>query len=229
LNLNIQEVTYIMLLNHNNTFCISLKSSMDRRRRMNERCKRAGIEFSFWDASTPDDLTETFHSALSPVEKACAQSHINIWKYMVNYNIDYALIMEDDAVFDHKWKEKFEKIYPKLKAIGDWDGIFLNAYEPTETTEEWVIANEQYLAAAYILSKEAAAYMLNYFKGWYSRTDWMTTRLQLKNKCLTYFPWLVIQEQNGSLLRSKEENDKDQEKIMKHLGEIDYDISNYDF
>ena len=218
-----------MIFTQNNTFCISLKSSTDRRQRMTERCKRAGIQFSFWDASTPYDLDETFQNSLRPAEKACAQSHINIWKYMVNYNIDYAFILEDDAVFDHKWKEKFNRVLPKLVSMKQWDGIFLNAFEPTEQIDEWVLAKEQYLTAAYILSKEGASYMLNHFKGWYCTSDWMTTRLQLRNRSLTYFPWLVIQEQKGSLLRSKEANDKDREKILLILGDINYDITNYDF
>ena len=54
----------------------------------------------------------------------------------------------------------------------------------------------------------------------------MTTRLQLNNHSYSFFPWLVIQEGNYSLIQEKVP-DEDYAKVVRCLKEINYSLDNY--
>ena len=52
------------------------------------------------------DLTFEFDADYyTPGMKACAQSHLLIWKHVIENNIPYAFILEVDARFDKNWIE----------------------------------------------------------------------------------------------------------------------------
>lgn len=206
--------------NKNNTFYITLEHALQRQERMRQRFQHFEMEVTQWTASTPCTLIDSFYSSLSPNEKACAQSHMNIWKHMILNKIEYAFIMEDDACFDKDWKKKLDQF-----AEDDWDMIMLNASESMSITNMWVTTNEQYLAAGYVLSQKGAQRLIDMFRGAYCSSDWMMTRLQLRGRSYCYFPWLIIQEGISSFLR--EDCGPDRNKVVRLLGEINYDIENY--
>lgn len=208
-----------------NTFCISLANHNERWARMQSRFKTENLEVTRWIASTPETLTDHFHNYLSPGECACAQSHIRIWRHIVENNLEYALILEDDACFDKQWRTKLDEFQ-----INDslWDMLLLNASEPVEPSFMWMDVQEQYLTAGYILSIRGAMRLLKWFEGNFASSDWMTSRLQQNNHSYCYFPWLIIQEGFDSTLKKEgETHDADHAKVVRCLGEIDYDLSNY--
>ena len=202
----------------NNTFCISLTRHTERWERMQARFKEENLEVTRWIASTPDTLTDNFHNYLSPGERACAQSHINIWRHIVENKLEYAFILEDDACFDKKWRTKLAEFQ-----INDphWDLLLLNASEPVEPNFLWMDVQEQYLTAGYIISIRGVSRLLHWFEGNFASSDWMTSRLQ-------HFPWLIIQEGKDSTLKKEgETHDADHAKVVRCLKEIEYDLSNY--
>jgi len=211
--------------NKNNTFCISLESAPERWERMETRFKYFNMEATRWNASTPNTLTETFHHYLNAGQRACAQSHINIWRHMVKNDLPYSLILEDDAKFDKQWKEKLSDIKDLIDKDQDWDAIFLNVSEPMNPQNTWMKVQEQYLTGAYILSYNGAKWLFENFKDGYAASDWMTTRLQLYGHSYSYFPWLVIQEGNESTIGSGYE--EDHKKVIRCLNEISYPIDEY--
>jgi GR25 family glycosyltransferase involved in LPS biosynthesis len=204
----------------NNTFFITLEHALQRQERMRQRFQYFEMEVTQWTASTPSTLTDSFHSLMGPYEKACAQSHMNIWRHMISNEIEYAFIMEDDACFDRDWKKKLETYDGK----DDWDMIMLNASE-SMPVDKWAIAKEQYLTAGYVLSQKGAQQLLDMFHGAYCSSDWMLTRLQLRGHSYCYFPWLIIQEGIESSIR--EDCGPDRNKVERLLREINYDIKNY--
>ena len=208
-----------------NTFCISLESNPKRWERMQNRFKNENLEVTRWIASTPDTLTDKFHSYLTPGECACAQSHINIWRYIIKHNLSYAFILEDDACFDKDWRNKVASFQ-----IDDplWDLLLLNAFDPIEPSFMWVDIQEQYLLGGYILSIRGAVRLLQWYEGNFASADWMTSRLQQNRHSYSYFPWIIIQEGFDTTLgKEKNNRDDDNKKIIRCLGEIGYDISNY--
>lgn len=208
--------------NKNNTFYITLDHALQRQERMKQRFQHFEMEVTQWTASTPSTLIDSFHSELNPYQKACAQSHINIWRHMISSGMEYAFIMEDDACFDKEWKKKLDQYEIK---DNEWDVIMLNASESMSVKNTWAIAKDQYLTAGYVLSYRGAQQLLDMFRGTYYSSDWMLTRLQLRGHSYCYFPWLIIQEGIESFLRV--DCNADRNKVVRLLREINYDLENY--
>ncbi len=206
-----------------NTFCISLHDS-PRWKRMQYRLKMAGLSATQWVASTRDTLTDSFSHHLNDGQKGCAQSHLNIYKYMIQYHIEYAFVLEDDACFDRNWREKMESLYTSVND-NDWDLILLNASEPIQPIHEWTRVTEQYLTAGYIISLKGAMKIIRDFQGCYYSSDWMTSRLQLYGHSYSFFPWLIIQEGKDTSIGNHLE--ADHAKVICCLYSIFYSLENY--
>jgi len=205
--------------NETNTFCISVNT--ERWERITRRFQETDLKVTQWNASTPNTLSDQFHESLNPLQRACAQSHIHIWRHIIHQNLPYGFIMEDDACFDKTWKTKLNE-FPQN---GDFDAIFLNASEPMTPPFTWDIVLEQYFGGGYILSKEGAQWLIQHFQGNYCATDWMTTRMQERGKSYSYFPWLIIQEGRDTTIGSGV--DLDHEKVVQCLNDINYSLSHY--
>lgn len=215
-----------LFFNSSNTFCIHLKSNTERLEKMKKRFEVLDMDVTIMPAYTADDIIDKFPFYLNGGQKGCAQSHINIWKTIVEHDIEYALILEDDACFDKEWKSKLDQFW-ESNDDEDWDAIFLNASEPIEPRDTWVCTKnkEQYLTAGYVLSYKGARTLLDDFYDCYFSSDWMTSRLQLHGHSYSYFPWLIIQEGKDSDIGSNLEADR--EKVIRCLNEIQYSLENY--
>lgn len=207
-----------------NTFCISLDSNMKRWEHMRERFQYFNLAVTRSRAATKADLREHFSGGLNDGQKGCAQSHINLWRHILEQNLDYALILEDDACFDKTWREKLEEFSNTIQDE-HWDIIMLNASEPMEQQHTWARVTEQYLTAGYIISRKGAKTVLEMFQHCFCSSDWMTSRLQERRHGYCYFPWLIIQEGSDSCIGSNLEADR--EKVQRCLGEINYSLDNY--
>ena len=210
--------------NIKNTFCISLLSNKNRCEKMQKRFKELNIDVTIFPASTPNDIKNNCAHYLNIFQKACAQSHFNIWKHILTNNLEYALILEDDACFDKKF---FEKINTFTLDVNDknWHAIFLNASESLKIQNKWVLCDEQYLCGGYILSQKGCQILIHMYYNCLHAADWMTTRLQKYNHCYSYFPWLIIQEGIETTIGSGVE--EDHKKVVRLLEEIDYSLDNY--
>jgi glycosyl transferase family 25 len=191
---------------------------------MESRLYKAGLEATKWKASTRNDLTDSFVHYLNDGQKGCSQSHLNIYKHMIANEIDYALILEDDACFDIEWRQKLDQISKDI-IDDEWDAIFLNASEPIEPLDKWVCIKEQYLTAGYIISLRGAKKIITQFQGYYCSSDWMTSRLQLHGHSYSYFPWLIIQEGKDSTIG--QQYDADHAKVVRCLYGNQYSLENY--
>jgi len=209
----------------NNTFCISLYSIPSRWEKMERRFKQLNLDVTRFKAvSQPDEIDVPFVSYLTPAQKYCAQSHINLWRHIIVKNLPYVLILEDDACFDLKWKEKLDDFSKHINDT-DLDAIFLNVSEPLDKTNVWTMADEQYLTGGYILTYKGAKLMLDCFSGCFYTSDWMTSRLQKNRHSYTYFPWLIIQQGVESTIGINIKEDHN--KVLKCLNNISYSLSNY--
>ena len=200
------------VLDASNTFCISLDARWPR---MSARLDRLGIEYQRWNASMPDTVIDKFAGYLNGGQRACGQSHVNVWRAIIDRGLEYALILEDDAMFVNDWREKLER----LSEVDDpeWDAVLLNASEPITPEDKWTVVREQYLTGAYILSRRGAQCLLDWYSNEFASSDWMTSRLQTRGHSYSYFPWLVIQEGMDSTIGSGVE--ADHAKVVRCLGE----------
>lgn len=87
-------------------FVINLVESIERRRVMMQRLQKAGLEAEFFDASdgrrlSTSDLPEKLQrSSLSKGEIGCYLSHLRLWQTVVERDLSFALILEDDVHLD---------------------------------------------------------------------------------------------------------------------------------
>jgi glycosyl transferase family 25 len=212
-------------LNSSNTFCISLISHNERVEKMEKRLKEINMDVTIWPAcSKHDDFIDPCIHYLNDGARGCAQSHFNIWKHIIQNNIEHALILEDDACFDKQFFEKLECFWTDVNDT-EWDAIFLNASESMETLNKWLPVTEQYLTGGYIISKKGAETLINMFSSLLYASDWMTSRLQYCNHSYCYFPWLIIQEGKETTIGSSV--DEDHKKVVRLLNDINYSLDNY--
>jgi GR25 family glycosyltransferase involved in LPS biosynthesis len=214
-----------------NAFCISLNSHSKRWEKMQGRFKEQNITATRWPASmanTPD-IKDNFQDYLNPGQKGCAQSHINIWRHIKeNPQIEYAMVLEDDACFDKDWRTKLDCFFQDITdpyKVENWELILLNASEPIHIKNRWVQVEEQFLTGGYVISQKGVSAILDMFHNNYASSDWMTTRLQMRWNSYSYFPWLIIQEGDESTIGSGV--DADHAKVVRCLTEINYGLDNY--
>lgn len=95
-------------------FVISLARATERRAAMDAQLQQSGAQYEFVDAVDGANLNSAeyrhrlrqdlsrfhFRVEMNDGEIGCYLSHYNLWQRMVDEQIEYALILEDDAVCD---------------------------------------------------------------------------------------------------------------------------------
>lgn len=84
---------------------ISLQSKPERRAHITQEFGKQGIDFEFFDAITPDQVTRLAKqhglaldgAFLTEGEKACFMSHVCLWQQMIDENLSYLAVFEDDV------------------------------------------------------------------------------------------------------------------------------------
>ena len=103
-------------------YVISLTTEQKRRKHITEEFGKQNIPFAFFDAITPDLIEETakkfniifdrsLKATLCDAEIACALSHIVLWNFVLENNLDYINIFEDDIYLGENAKELLEIDY----------------------------------------------------------------------------------------------------------------------
>ena len=165
----------------NKTFIINLLHHTNRKNDMIEKLKKTNIKnFEFFNAINGEtDLSKYEFKLIDnwfdyflerPItvgEIGCALSHYNIWKYIVDNNIDKALILEDDVLF----LDNFNKMLHSIEKLEMKYDIFylsrkpLNAYfknmNEIEINDFIVECKSSYNAHSYIITYECAKILTN--------------------------------------------------------------------
>lgn len=166
-------------------FVISLPESTDRRAAMTAQMERLALNFTFIDAvdgrrfdmmAQPgydaDKRLASFGLHLKGGEWGCLLSHKKIYEKMIADNIDQAVIFEDDALID----PRFPAVLDDVVAMDlDYDVIrFMGSNKIARKGYRRIIEVDKDLwlgrlpsihggAHAYLISREGARKMMNYF------------------------------------------------------------------
>ncbi len=165
------------------TFVISLKDAAARRNFMTQQLEKLGIDFEFLDAFYGADYynDEKYFARkssrryekrlMTPGEIGCALSHQAIYRKMIDENIPYALIFEDDAVISPdilKVLPELEKyIKPnQLITLAKCDLIYnknrIHLYDGYYLSKPYMIKyGSMAQTPGYIITKEAAEKILS--------------------------------------------------------------------
>ncbi|WP_294910488.1 glycosyltransferase family 25 protein [Tatumella sp. UBA2305] len=93
------------------TFVINLPREVEKKQHITDECERVGLDVEIYNAVDGSSLSEDFlrenvfdyeNSFLTKGEIGCSLSHINLYKRIIDENLPFALIMEDDATFGNE-------------------------------------------------------------------------------------------------------------------------------
>lgn len=197
---------------------ISLQSKPERRTHITQEFSKQGIDFEFFDAITPDQVAKfaARHSLaldgafLTEGEKACFMSHVCLWQQMIDEDLEYLAVFEDDIYLgenahlffnDDEWLRvngldfvKTETVFQERKLGGS--GIDL-----ADGRKAYPLFEFHYGAGGYIINLQGAQVLINHAKSLSSNEilpiDDMIFGQVLYNKILPIhqiMPAIVIQE-----------------------------------
>ena len=111
---------------------INLEKDIDRYTKLEKKCKSLGYVPHRIDAiygkelskqEFKDKTTDFCNNFCTPGMVGCWLSHMKCWQYIVDNNLDRALVLEDDAVFVEDYQEKMDEIEPTFP--DNFDMVFL--------------------------------------------------------------------------------------------------------
>ena len=207
-------------------YCINLDEATDRWSRVQHRLAAYGLDARRWSASTSADVTassKAFAPAINDRQRACALSHYLLWEHCLQQEHTHVLILEDDAVFRKDWVSVIDAQLTQPA----WAALFLNVSEDVPQHNQWVSCRRQCLTGAAIYTHDTLLWLVSVFRQTLYASDWMTQILQEHLPCLTYFPWLVIQEGVDSYIQEGVPK-ADLAKVHRLLSEASYGLENYD-
>jgi len=164
------------------TFVINLKRSPDRRANIEKQLRALDIDYEIIEATDGRELTaeETtnlynekeslkyFKKPLTRGEIACADSHLRVYNHVINNNLNYALILEDDATLDIRIKEALRDDFLNKQKF-DWLQI---DYSSTgfPFLKNWLRSSfntikETPLSIFYIITKFPYIFFLSLYEG----------------------------------------------------------------
>lgn len=162
-------------------FVISLTSALDRRQHIQSEFDKHNVDYEFFDALTPDiavpyaqkiglDLSS---ANLTAGEVACMMSHVAIWEKIINEDLAYAAVFEDDIYLG----EDASALLNNTDWIkSDWHIIKIEAFNKKTylaNKAHEVLPNKRHIiqlkgknlgTAGYILSQKGAKIYLDYIK-----------------------------------------------------------------
>lgn len=159
---------------------ISLKTAEQRRLHIQDQFGGQNIDFSFFDALTPDlalPLAQEMqlnieNDSLTNGELACFMSHVSVWQKMVDENIQHLAIFEDDVYLgenadyylnDDNWIDLTWDII-KLEAFSKKILHVYTGFALKNNRKIFKLLGRHVGAAGYILSFKAAKYLLSLIK-----------------------------------------------------------------
>lgn len=107
-------------------YCINLDRRPDRRIEVEIEFEKFGLDVEFWRATdgkkeAPGDID------ITRSEWGCADSHIRIWRDMIEHGYNVVLVFEDDVKILPKFNEKMEQVLKE--APPQWDFINLGSLD----------------------------------------------------------------------------------------------------
>lgn len=233
-----------------NVFIVHYKKLVERKQRLNQMLLDAGFQtknIHWFEENDRDTLTneqknmyvydynkwyevngswrhyESRPRKLRGPEIACCVTHIEIYKYIIEHNIDIAMIFEDDTILKSNFKTDFPIILRDIYTLynkGLFDICFINDSFGW-TTENFIESNFSkpdlnYMAStnkqkytgslcevksskcscSYIISNEAAKLMCKYIVPFYVPIDWMQNYVITTQNMNCY--WSITVTDQGS-------------------------------
>jgi len=163
-------------------FVVSLKNALERRKHINKQFMTQQIEFQYFDAIEPHQIEEALKNtgielkncSLTKGEIGCLLSHISLWKKIIDNNLPYMAIFEDDIYLgenvkafltDASWIDKhsdlikLEEFTPRVVL-----GEKVKEFETEPYRALFDLKSKNLGTAGYILSLHGAKQLISYIQ-----------------------------------------------------------------
>ena len=161
---------------------ISLQSKPERRTHITQEFGKQGIDFEFFDAITPDQVTRLAKqhglaldgAFLTEGEKACFMSHVCLWQQMIDEDLAYLAVFEDDIYLgenahlffgDDEWLKDNALDFVKTETFLQERKLSKISISLTDGREIAELKEHHLGTAGYIISLKAATSLMQYVQG----------------------------------------------------------------
>lgn len=158
---------------------ISLQSKPERRTHITQEFGKQGIDFEFFDAITPDQVTRLAKqhglaldgAFLTEGEKACFMSHVCLWQQMIDEDLEYLAVFEDDIYLgenahlffnDDEWLRINGLDFVKTETFLQERKLSKISISLTDGREIAELKEQHLGTAGYIISQNAAKSLIGY-------------------------------------------------------------------
>ena len=165
-------------------YIVNLQEDHERRRNILNQIKNQKLyNFEIIDAINGNELTQIelnnlvfknkklknpWNTKMSPSQIGCALSHIKIYKKFINSEYDYALILEDDAVFINNFSDELKsfilksfKFKKQIILLSELKEFFSKPIDKQKNYELVNVTNA-FFTHSYFINKEAAKSIIEF-------------------------------------------------------------------
>lgn len=166
--------------------------NLERHRAIDVGCMQTDLKQEWARHGNPKFARNHNFTTLHKGEQGCFLSHINVWVDVINKNIPYAIIFEDDVLFHKDWtslSKYYFDITPK-----NWDILFMGA-QIEGFSNSLIVKKPVYCLHAYIITLEGARRLYKYLlkKEVYSIDSMMKDDMCKNIFPLTWYAWNGMQ------------------------------------
>jgi GR25 family glycosyltransferase involved in LPS biosynthesis len=138
-------------------YCINLERNPERRENVQGEFEREGLDVAFFRAT--DGKAEAPEGLfITKSEWGCADSHIRVWRDMVEKGHEMALVFEDDIQLVPNFNSKLQEVMGELPE--DWDFVNLDPNDiyriDYKQFSDHLMSGQALNASAYIISHKCA-------------------------------------------------------------------------
>ena len=138
-------------------YCINLERNPERRESARAEFEREGLDVTFFRAT--DGKAEAPEKLfITKSEWGCAESHIRVWRDMVENGHEMALVFEDDITLVPNFTSKLQEVMSELPEdwdfvnLGTTDGLYINF----RRFSDHLMIGQALNAHAYLISRKCA-------------------------------------------------------------------------
>lgn len=214
-NLYCTKITYLMRSTVIKNYVINLKRRPDRLQEFFDRIpffKQSISVFEAIDGKQSESINESLfvNENIRCGAKGCAQSHYELWEKMVNEQIPYMIIFEDDCFFYESFMDNIDYVLNNIpsNSIIHLDDHIKNVEEitlKTKTNLNLMKIRKWTGTPSYIITLDAANNLLNFHK---------------KNKFHRAVDWWIVEAGNKNIINRYSVSDSLTYHIFKYKSDI---------
>ena len=163
------------------TYIINLERSGERRKHILQEAERCNLEYELIKAVDGNKLSDSDYEKFCDMDEVrkypgwlnsgaigCSLSHYNVYKKIIEDNVEMALVLEDDIILRDDLSEMLVRIKENIRS-NEIISLFYASFAPCQLSNQNVVSlsadydlhfpmdvNQPMMAAAYVITKEAA-------------------------------------------------------------------------